>query len=80
MTRRSCFAIAAIFGQSSNCGAHASMCDATARMRLRNFLLKPFITDNTTISAATPSAMPAIDMSEMNDMNVLRPDPLRARV
>ena len=38
------------------------------------------MTDNTTISAATPSAMPAIDISDMNDMNVLRPEPLRARV
>ena len=57
-----------------------SMCEATERMRLRSSCWKPFITDSTTISAATPSAMPAIDISEMNEMNVLRPDPLRARV
>jgi len=56
------------------------MCDATARMRLRSSSWNPFITDSTTISAATPSAMPAIEMSEMKDMNVLRPEPLRARV
>ena len=57
-----------------------SMCDATDRMRLRSSCWNPFITDSTTISAATPSAMPAIDISEMKEMNVLRPDPLRARV
>ena len=56
------------------------MCDATARMRLRSSSWNPFITDSTTISAATPSAMPAIEISEMNEMNVLRPEPLRARV
>ena len=56
------------------------MCDATDRMRVRNSCWKPFITDSTTISAATPRAMPAIDVSAMNEMNVLRPDPLRARV
>ena len=56
------------------------MCDATDRMRLRNSSWKPFITDSTTISAATPSAMPAIEISAMNEMNVLRPEPLRARV
>ena len=35
-----------------------SMCDATDRMRVRSSSWKPFITDSTTISAATPSAMP----------------------
>ena len=48
-------------------------------MRLRNSSWKPFITDSTTISAATPSAMPAIDDSEMNEMKVLREAPLRVR-
>ena len=56
------------------------MCDATERMRLRNSCWNPFITDSTTISAATPSAMPAIEMSAMNEMKALRPEPLRARV
>ena len=56
------------------------MCDATERIRLRNSSWKPFMTDSTTISAATPSAMPAIEISAMKEMNVLRPDPFRARV
>ena len=56
------------------------MCDATERIRVRSSSWNPFITDSTTISAATPSAMPAIDISAMNEMNVLRPAPRRARV
>ena len=56
------------------------MCDATDRMRLRSSSWNPFITDSTTISAATPSAIPAIEVSAMNEMNVLRPEPRRARV
>ena len=80
-TRGSVCAIAAIAGQSVSCGTpRISMCDATDRMRLRSSSWNPFITDSTTISAATPSAMPAIEISEMNEMNVLRPEPLRARV
>ncbi len=67
--------------QSARSGTpRISMCDATARMRLRSSCWNPFITDSTTISAATPSTMPAIEMSEMKEMNVLRPEPLRARV
>jgi hypothetical protein len=57
-----------------------SMCDATDRIRLRSSSWKPFITERTTISAATPSAIPAIDVRAMNEMNVLRPEPRRARV
>src|SRR5438552_4106920 len=38
-----------------------SMCEATARMRVRNSSWKPFITDSTTMSAATPRAMPSIE-------------------
>ena len=57
-----------------------SMCEATDRIRLRSSSWKPFITDSTTISAATPSAIPAIDVSAMNEMNELRPEPRRARV
>ncbi|MNC98662.1 hypothetical protein D3C83_166970 [compost metagenome] len=47
-------------------------CEATPRMRSRSSLWKPFITDSTTISAATPSAMPAIEVSEMKLMKWLR--------
>ena len=56
------------------------MCEATDRMRLRSSFWNPFITDSTTISAATPSAMPAIEISAMNEMNGCAPSPLRARV
>jgi hypothetical protein len=35
-------------------------------------LLKPFITDNTTMSAATPRPMPSIEISDMNEMKWLR--------
>ena len=42
--------------------------EATPRMRVRSSFWNPFITDRTTISAATPSAMPAIEISEMNEM------------
>ena len=43
-----------------------------AEMRVRISDWKPFITDSTTISAATPSAIPAIEMSEMKLMKWLR--------
>ena len=56
------------------------MCEATDRMRFRSSSWKPFMTERTTISAATPSAIPAIDVNAMNEMNVLRPEPRRARV
>ena len=41
-------------------------------MRVRSSFWKPFITDSTTISAATPSAMPSIEISEMKEMKWLR--------
>ena len=41
-------------------------------MRVRSSFWKPFITDSTTISAATPSAMPSIEVMEMNEMKWLR--------
>ena len=47
-------------------------CDATPRMRARNSFWKPFMTDSTTISAATPKAMPSIDVMEMKEMKWLR--------
>jgi len=43
-------------------------CETTARMRLRNSVWKPFITESTTISAATPSAMPSMEIREMKEM------------
>ena len=47
-------------------------CEATPRMRARSSFWKPFITESTTISAATPSAMPAIEIAEMKLMKWLR--------
>ena len=44
------------------------MWEATPRIRVRSSFWKPFMTESTTISAATPSAMPAIEISEMNEM------------
>ena len=43
-------------------------CADTPRMRARTSFWKPFITDITVISAAMPSAIPAIDTSEMKEM------------
>jgi hypothetical protein len=37
-------------------------------MRSRISFWKPFITDSTTINAATPSAIPAMEISEMKEM------------
>jgi len=48
------------------------MCETTARMRPRSSVWKPFITDSTTISAATPSAMPSMEIIEMKEMKWLR--------
>ena len=47
-------------------------CEATPRILARSSFWKPFITESTTISAATPSAMPAIEMAEMKLMKWLR--------
>ena len=47
-------------------------CEATPRIRERISLWKPFITESTVMSTVMPSAMPAIDTREMNDMNRLR--------
>ena len=48
-------------------------------MRLRTSSWKPLTTDSTTISAATPSAMPSIDTPEMNEMKRLLRPPRPAR-
>ncbi len=53
-------------------GTNTSMCEITLSMRSRTSFWKPFITDSTMISAATPSAMPSIDTPEMKEMNPLR--------
>ncbi len=80
-TRGFFFAASATAAGSRKLGKpRISMCEATDRMRLRSSSWNPFMTDSTTISAATPSAMPAIEISAMNEMNVLRPEPFRARV
>ena len=42
--------------------SNTSMCETTDSMRSRTSFSNPFITDSTTISAATPSAIPAIEM------------------
>ncbi|MCY1222045.1 hypothetical protein D9M72_341220 [compost metagenome] len=49
-------------------------------MRSRTSFWNPFITDSTTISAATPRAIPNIEIIEMNEMKVLRLARLLARV
>jgi hypothetical protein len=40
-------------------------------MRSRSSFWKPFITDSTTISAATPSASPSMEISAMKEMKRL---------
>ena len=57
-----------------------SICASTDSMRSVTSFWKPFITDSTTIRAATPSAMPASEMSEMKEMKLLRPLRRPARV
>jgi hypothetical protein len=48
------------------------MWEATPRMRPRNSSWKPFMTESTTISAMTPRAMPAMEITEMKEMKWLR--------
>ena len=67
-------------GSASPSGENTSTCEITLSMRSVTSLRKPFITDSTTISAATPSAMPSIDAAEMNEMKPLRRVPRPARV
>ncbi len=43
-------------------------CATTPRMRARTSFWNPFITDSTTMSAHTPTAMPSMDATEMNEM------------
>ena len=43
-------------------------CETMPRMRSRSSPSKPFMTEITVMSAVTPTAMPRIDTSEMNEM------------
>ena len=74
LTRGSCSASFATGCQSAIWlfGPLICTCEATPRMRARSSFWNPFITESTTISAATPSAIPAIEMSEMKLMKWLR--------
>ena len=42
-------------------------CEVRLRMRSRTSRSKPFITDSTTMSTATPIATPAIEIVEMKE-------------
>src|SRR4051812_18458376 len=42
-------------------------CEVTLRMRVRNSRSKPFITDSTTTSVATPSVRPMMEISATNE-------------
>ena len=61
-------------------GPYTSMCETTPSMRSRTSFWKPFITDSTMMSAATPSAMPSMDTPEMKEMKPLRRVARPARV
>ena len=76
-------ALATVACQSGNAepsASNTSMCEITLSMRSVTSFWKPFITDSTMISAATPSAMPSIDTPEMNEMKPLRRPARPARV
>ena len=57
--------------------ARICRCETTPRMRVRTSFWKPFITESTTISAHTPTAMPIMETAELMPMKRLR---RRARV
>ncbi len=69
-----CFACASTPRQSArrSAGPLISRCAATPRMRVRSSSWKPFITESTTMSAITPSAIPAMETMEMKEMKWLR--------
>ncbi|MDT4888046.1 hypothetical protein FQZ97_1245490 [compost metagenome] len=56
------------------------MWDNTPSMRSRTSFWKPFITESTMMSAATPSEMPSMDTPEMKEMKPLRRVARPARV
>ncbi|GAA5032233.1 hypothetical protein GCM10025794_13740 [Massilia kyonggiensis] len=60
--------------------SNTSMWASTDSMRSVTSFWNPFITDSTTIRAATPSAMPDTEISEMKEMKLLRLLRLPARV
>ena len=78
--RRTRSAVARQSARASPPFTPTSTCDTTDSIRSRTSLRKPFITDRTMISAATPRAMPAIDAAEMNEMKRLRRPDRPARV
>ena len=55
-------------GRPSSARPEIVACEAMPRMRERSSFSKPFMTDSTTISVATPRPMPSIEASEMNEM------------
>jgi hypothetical protein len=69
-----CAASLAIDGQSESRlpAPLICTCEATPRMRVRTSFWKPFITESTTISAHTPTAMPIIDTRELMLMKRFR--------
>ena len=67
-------------GRAAPSGAKISTCETTESMRSRTSFWKPFITDSTMMSAATPSAMPSMDTPEMKEMKPLRRVARPARV
>ena len=79
-SRRACSAVARQSASASPRASNTSMCAITLSMRSRTSFWKPFITDSTMISAATPSAMPSIDTPEMKEMKPLRRPARPARV
>ncbi len=57
------------------------MCATTESMRSRTSFWKPFMTESTMMSAATPSAIDATDIAEMKERKPSRRRPRRpARV
>jgi hypothetical protein len=77
--RRAASAVARQSGSAAPPASNSSTCAMTLSMRSRTSFWKPFITDSTMISAATPSAMPSIDTPEMKEMKRLRRPPRPAR-
>ena len=67
-------------GSATPPAAKISMCEITDSIRSVTSFWKPFITLSTTISAATPSAMPNIETAEMKEMKPLRRVARPARV
>src|SRR5664280_134214 len=71
---RASFAVACQSGSASPWASAISICATTESIRSRTSFWKPFMTDRTMISAATPRAMPSIETPEMNEMKpFLRP-------